>query len=138
MLYGAFVVDDTSRTRKGKLPKLYYRDYDHKTVATHNIADMGCIAHRSGLPEAISTTPCGKWAIGICFCGSPTTHHRSPSRDRLLLHDGRAQSIELRHHPRSRQGLCAGEEQAITGMVPEAASSVRPRDSILGMSAMGH
>jgi hypothetical protein len=55
VLYGAFVVDDAQRIdRKGKgdLPRLYFWPYDHKAVAHSNIADMGCIAHRAGLPEA--------------------------------------------------------------------------------------
>jgi glycosyltransferase involved in cell wall biosynthesis len=53
VIYGAFVVDDPSRLRKKeKLPKLYFRDYDHHQLALKNIADQSCIAHRAGLPEA--------------------------------------------------------------------------------------
>ena len=52
VLYGAFIVDDPSRNRKKeKLPYLYFRDYDHKSLAHNNIADMSCIAHRAGLAE---------------------------------------------------------------------------------------
>jgi len=55
VIYGAFVVDDTARIdRKGRgdLPCLCFRPYDHHAVSVSNIADMGCIAHRAGLPEA--------------------------------------------------------------------------------------
>lgn len=55
VLYGAFVVDDTARVNRqsrGEFPQLFFRSYDHQSLAVHNIADMGCIAHRAGLPEA--------------------------------------------------------------------------------------
>jgi glycosyltransferase involved in cell wall biosynthesis len=55
VLYGAFVVDDTKRIDqkgRGDLPRLYFWPYDHHSVAQHNIADMGCIAHRAGIAEA--------------------------------------------------------------------------------------
>jgi hypothetical protein len=55
VLYGAFVVDDTHRIDpkgQGDLPRLYFWPYDHQKVAHSNVADMGCIAHRAGLPEA--------------------------------------------------------------------------------------
>jgi GT2 family glycosyltransferase len=55
VLYGAFVVDDTARIdprRSGDLPRLYFWPYDHQAVAQDNVADMSCIAHRAGLPEA--------------------------------------------------------------------------------------
>jgi len=55
VLYGAFVVDDTARIDQrghGDLPRLYFPPYDHHAVADANIADIGCIAHRAGLPEA--------------------------------------------------------------------------------------
>jgi glycosyltransferase involved in cell wall biosynthesis len=54
-LYGAFVVDDTARIDQrggGDLPRLYFWPYDYHAVARENIADMGCIAHRAGVPEA--------------------------------------------------------------------------------------
>ena len=38
--------------KKERLPKLYFRDYDHHGLARNNIADMGCIVHRAGLAEA--------------------------------------------------------------------------------------
>ena len=55
VLYGAFIVDDTARIDRkgcGDLPKLYFWPYDHRSVARHNIADIGCIAHRARLPQA--------------------------------------------------------------------------------------
>jgi hypothetical protein len=54
-LYGAFIVDDPERIKRvsrGALPRLFFFPYDHAAVARDNIADMGCIAHRAGLPEA--------------------------------------------------------------------------------------
>jgi hypothetical protein len=55
VLYGAYIVDDPARidqTGRGELPRLYFSPYDHYSVATHNVADIGCIAHRAGLVEA--------------------------------------------------------------------------------------
>ncbi len=55
VLYGAFVVDDAARLHRqssGEFPRLYFWPYDHQSVAVHNIADIGCIAHRAGLPDA--------------------------------------------------------------------------------------
>jgi glycosyltransferase involved in cell wall biosynthesis len=55
VLYGAFLVDDPDRilrTAAGAMPQLYLHPYDHRAVAHSNVADMGCIAHRAGLPEA--------------------------------------------------------------------------------------
>jgi glycosyltransferase involved in cell wall biosynthesis len=55
VLYGAYVVDDAGRIfqkKTGDLPRLFFQPYDHYQIARRNIADMGCIAHRAGLPEA--------------------------------------------------------------------------------------
>lgn len=55
VLYGAFLVDDPERILGGPgggLPRLYFFPYDHSKVCRDNIADMGCIAHRAGLPGA--------------------------------------------------------------------------------------
>ena len=55
VLYGAFVVDDTARIdprRSGDLPRLYFWPYDHQAAAQDNVADMSCMAHCAGLPEA--------------------------------------------------------------------------------------
>jgi glycosyltransferase involved in cell wall biosynthesis len=55
VLYGAFVVDDSERLHRqgaGELPQVFFWSYDHQAVAVHNIADIGCIAHRANLPEA--------------------------------------------------------------------------------------
>jgi hypothetical protein len=55
VLYGGYVVDDArriNRKRSGDLPRLFFLPYDHHQVARRSVADMGCIAHRAGLPEA--------------------------------------------------------------------------------------
>jgi hypothetical protein len=55
VLYGAFLVDDPDRIMgagAGALPRLYFHPYDHRAAARDNVADMGCIAHRAGLPGA--------------------------------------------------------------------------------------
>jgi glycosyltransferase involved in cell wall biosynthesis len=55
VLYGGYVVDDAwriNKKRSGDLPRLFFLPYDHHQVARRSIADMGCIAHRAGLPEA--------------------------------------------------------------------------------------
>jgi glycosyl transferase family 2 len=55
VLYGAYVVDDAGRIfqkKSGDLPRLFFLPYDYYEVARRSIADIGCIAHRAGLPEA--------------------------------------------------------------------------------------
>jgi glycosyltransferase involved in cell wall biosynthesis len=55
VLYGAVLVDDPLRANgrgSGALPLLYFGAYDHAGLAKNNVADIGCIAHRAGLPEA--------------------------------------------------------------------------------------
>ncbi len=54
VLYGGFVVDDTLRILpggSGEMPRLFMHAYNHTGVVQDNVADMGAIAHRSGLPE---------------------------------------------------------------------------------------
>ena len=54
-LYGAVLVDDALRVNgrgSGALPLLYFGAYDYHALALSNLADIGCIAHRAGLPEA--------------------------------------------------------------------------------------
>ncbi len=45
--YGGFVIDDI-----GGLPELFLRRYDRETLLRENLADIGAVAHRAGLPEA--------------------------------------------------------------------------------------
>jgi glycosyltransferase involved in cell wall biosynthesis len=55
VLYGAVLVDDALRVDgrgSGALPLLYFGAYDYHALARSNLADIGCIAHRAGLPEA--------------------------------------------------------------------------------------
>lgn len=55
VLYGAFLIDDVARvdpSKKGELPRLFFRPYNHHDVAVDNIADASSIAHRAGLAEA--------------------------------------------------------------------------------------
>ncbi len=69
VLYGAFLVDDPARILRdgaGEMPRLFFLPYDHKGVAQNNIADIGCIAHRSGLAEACfdeSLLEMGDWDL---------------------------------------------------------------------------
>jgi Glycosyl transferase family 2 len=55
VLYGAFVVDDVHRIDQqgsGAFPRLFLHPYDRAHLEQSNVADMGAIAHRAGLPEA--------------------------------------------------------------------------------------
>ncbi|GAB3716013.1 hypothetical protein GCM10027598_25420 [Amycolatopsis oliviviridis] len=45
--YGGFVIDDI-----GGLPTLFLRRYDRETLLRENLADIGAVAHRTGLREA--------------------------------------------------------------------------------------
>jgi hypothetical protein len=55
LLYGAFVVDDPLRIAgesSGQLPRMVLHEWNRERLRQHNLADMGAIAHRSGLAEA--------------------------------------------------------------------------------------
>src|SRR6202040_3430815 len=49
------LIDDVSRINGGEpgaLPRLFFRPYDRATLLEENLADVGALAHRAGLPEA--------------------------------------------------------------------------------------
>lgn len=55
VLYGAFVIDDVHRVNRlsrGAFPRLTLHPYKRAHLEQGNLADMGAIAHRAGLPEA--------------------------------------------------------------------------------------
>ena len=55
VLYGGIVIDDTLRLNRkssGALPTYFLNPYDRQKLLRHNLADIGVLAHRSGIPEA--------------------------------------------------------------------------------------
>jgi len=55
VLYGGVIVDDFLRLNRrsaGALPSYHLVAFDRARVVQENLADIGAIAHRSGLPEA--------------------------------------------------------------------------------------
>ncbi len=55
VLYGAFVVDDVQRVTgdgQGAMPQTFLRPWNREALQQDNLADMGAIAHRAGLPGA--------------------------------------------------------------------------------------
>lgn len=55
VLYGAIVIDDTSRHHHGdpgEMPSAWHERFDREALARTNLADTSAIAHRAGLPEA--------------------------------------------------------------------------------------
>lgn len=55
VLYGAFVIDDVLRVggeAAGALPRAFLRSWSREALRHGNLADMGAIAHRSGLEQA--------------------------------------------------------------------------------------
>jgi glycosyltransferase involved in cell wall biosynthesis len=55
VLYGAIVIDDALRvdgTSSGELPLAVLSPWSRKELLDRNLADIGTIAHRTGLPEA--------------------------------------------------------------------------------------
>lgn len=55
VVYGAIVIDDILRVFRqnaGALPSLHLHPFDRQALTRCNLADIGAIAHRSGLPEA--------------------------------------------------------------------------------------
>jgi glycosyltransferase involved in cell wall biosynthesis len=54
VLYGAFVIDDVLRIdgkSSGELPRTILHPWNRETLRRGNLADMGAIAHRNGLPQ---------------------------------------------------------------------------------------
>ena len=54
VVYGGIVVDDVLRVNRrdaGALPSYHLAEFDRGRLASTNLADMGAIAHRQGLPE---------------------------------------------------------------------------------------
>lgn len=55
VVYGALVVDDLLRvdgSSSGELPRTQLNPWSREALRQRNLADMGTIAHRNGLPEA--------------------------------------------------------------------------------------
>ena len=55
VVYGARIIDDVRHVKgrqSGDLPSYFLRPFDRKQLLKDNLADMGQIAHRSGLPQA--------------------------------------------------------------------------------------
>ena len=67
VLYGARLFDDEERTHgrgEGGLPWVQLEPFDRLELERHNMADMGVIAHRAGLPGARfdeAFWECGDW-----------------------------------------------------------------------------
>jgi Glycosyl transferase family 2 len=55
VLYGAFAIDDVLRlsgAESGALPRIFLHTWSREALRRDNLADMGAIAHRAGLPGA--------------------------------------------------------------------------------------
>jgi glycosyltransferase involved in cell wall biosynthesis len=55
VVYGGIIIDDTRRVNRegvGDLPSYHLHPYDRRRLVEFNLADIGAVAHRSGLPEA--------------------------------------------------------------------------------------
>jgi hypothetical protein len=55
VIYGGLIIDDMKRVNgrdSGDLPRYYLHPFDRQRLAHDNLADIGQIAHRRGLPEA--------------------------------------------------------------------------------------
>jgi glycosyltransferase involved in cell wall biosynthesis len=69
VLYGALVVDDPLRVggeSSGQLPRLFLNEWNRERLRQSNLADMGSIAHRSGLAEArfdVRLAQVGDWDL---------------------------------------------------------------------------
>ena len=69
VVYGGIVIDDSlriDRKSRGALPAYYLNAFDRQRLVTSNLADIGVIAHRSGLAEAYfdeSLREMGDWDL---------------------------------------------------------------------------
>ncbi len=55
VVYGGIIIDDTLRVNReaaGELPSYHLHPYDRRRLVEFNLADIGAVAHRRGLPEA--------------------------------------------------------------------------------------
>jgi glycosyltransferase involved in cell wall biosynthesis len=55
VVYGGIIVDDilrVNRKARGALPAYYLHPFERQRLINSNLADIGVIAHRAGLPEA--------------------------------------------------------------------------------------
>jgi glycosyltransferase involved in cell wall biosynthesis len=55
VVYGGIIIDDILRVNRpnaGALPSFHLSPFDRQGLTQYNLADIGAIAHRSGLPEA--------------------------------------------------------------------------------------
>jgi hypothetical protein len=55
ILYGARVVDDVQRLcggQPGEMPSTHLSPFDREALRSDNLADIGAVAHRTGLQEA--------------------------------------------------------------------------------------
>ena len=55
VVYGGIVIDDSlrvNRKSRGALPFYYLNSFDRRRLVSSNLADIGVIAHRSGMAEA--------------------------------------------------------------------------------------
>ena len=69
VLYGGIVIDDSlrvARKSRGALPAYYLNSFDRQRLLSDNLADIGAIAHRSGMAEAYfdeSLREMGDWDL---------------------------------------------------------------------------
>ena len=78
VLYGARVIDDARRVMgegHGGMPMLQFVPFDRAGLEYANFADIGVIAHRSGLPQRFdeSLVECGDWDFFLAL-----TEHADP------------------------------------------------------------
>jgi len=55
VVYGCIIIDDILRLNRrdaGRLPSYHFSPFDRERLVQDNLAHMGAIAHRRGLPEA--------------------------------------------------------------------------------------
>jgi hypothetical protein len=79
VLYGARLIDDVERVhgrQAGGWPWLQFNRFDRGSLRQGNLADMGVLAHRAGLPEAHfdeALAELGDWDFFLAI-----TEHRTP------------------------------------------------------------
>lgn len=105
MLYGAFIVDDTLRAdgkSSGDLPRVFLHPWNRTALGDGNLADMGAIAHRAGLPEAQfdeDLVTMGDWDLLVKLTANRdplvlpavACHYSSDAPDRLTCYPSRSE-----------------------------------------------
>jgi glycosyltransferase involved in cell wall biosynthesis len=136
VVYGAFVIDDLLRvdgSSSGELPRTLLNPWSREALRRRNLADIGAIAHRSGLPEARfdeGLREMGDWDLLIRLTAERdplvlpvvACHYTTDALNRLTAGPTHAADLAT---VTDRAGSRNGDREASLGLEPLAGRRVR-------------